>query len=128
MYNLRYGMYKLFDTSRVYSYVFQRVILPITFTWYNGSLRKNCFNQGYCKSINKDKVLFSTNCVLASYLSDFTHKVTNCCKQGLTSCVISLIPNFLAGFVKKMYLTKIKLFSVTSVNFGFILNVTILII
>ena len=66
-----------------------------------------------------DKVLFSNNCVLASYLSDFTHKITECCEQELTSCVI-------AGSVKKMYLTKIKLFSVTSVNFGFILNVTIL--
>ena len=86
------------------------------------------FNQGHCKSLSKDKVLFSTNCVLASYLSDFTHKITECCEQELTSCVMSLTPNFLAGFVKKMYLKKIKLFSVTSVNFGFILNVTIIII
>ena len=45
--------------------------------------------------------MFSTNCVLASYLSDFTHKFTECCKRELTSCVISLIPNFFAGFVKK---------------------------
>ena len=79
----------------------QRVILPITFTWHNGSLRKSSFNQGHCKGLNKDKVLFSTNCVLASYLSDFTHKITECCEQELTSCVISLTPNFLAGFVKK---------------------------
>ena len=86
------------------------------------------FNQGHCKSLNKVKVLFSTHCVLASYLSDLTHKITECCKQKLTSCVISLIPNFLAEFVKKMYLTKIKLFSITNMNFGFILNVTILII
>ena len=59
------------------------------------------FNQGHCKSLNKDNVLFSTHCVLASYLSDFTHKITEYCKQELTSCVISLIPNFLAEFVKK---------------------------
>ena len=45
-----------------------------------------------------------------------------------TSCVMSIIPSFHAGFVKKMYMTKKKLFNVTSVNFGFILNVTILII
>ena len=48
--------------------------------------------------------------------------------RNQTSCVISIIPNFLAGFVQKMSMTKIKLFSVTSVNFGFILNVTNLII
>ena len=41
---------------------------------------------------------------------------------------MSIIPNFLAGFMQKMYMTKKKLFNVTSVNFGFILNVTILII
>ena len=97
MYNLRYGMHKLLDTFRVYSKVFYRVILPITFTWHNGSLQKN---QEHCKSLNKDKVLLSTDCVLASYLSNFTHKITEC-KQELTSCVISHIPNFLAGFVKK---------------------------
>ena len=54
------------------------------------------------ESLNKDKVLLSTNCVLASYLSDFTRKITECCKQELTSCVILLIPNFLAEFVKKI--------------------------
>ena len=42
--------------------------------------------------------------------------------------LISITLNFLAGFVQKMSMTKIKLFSVNSVNFGFILNVTILII
>ena len=42
---------------------------------------------------SKDKVF---HCVLASYLSDFTRKITECCKQELTSCVISLITNFLA--------------------------------
>ena len=98
-----------------------------TYNFYM-TLWKNCFNQGHCKSLNKDKVSFSTNCVLASYLSEFTHKITECCTQKPTSCVTSLIPNFLAELMKKMYLTKIKLFSVTSVNFGFILNVTILII
>ena len=41
---------------------------------------------------------------------------------------MSIITNFLEVFVGKMYMTKIKLFNVTSVNFGFILNVTILII
>ena len=84
-------------------------------------------NQGHWESLNKDKFLLSTNCVLPSYLSDFTHKITECCKQELTSFVISLIPNILAGFVKKMYLTKVKLFSVISVNSNFILDVTILI-
>ena len=38
-----------------------------------------------------------------------------------------IIPNFLARFVQKMSMIKIKLFSVTSVNFGFMLNVTTLI-
>ena len=47
-------------------------------------------------------------------------------EQKPTSYVILIIPNFLARFVQKMYMTKIKLFSVT-VNFGFILNVTTLI-
>ena len=37
--------------------------------------------------------------VIASYLSDFTHKITECSKQEVTSCVISLIPNFPAGSV-----------------------------
>ena len=34
--------------------------------------------------------------------------------RNQTSCVISIIPNFLAGFLQKMSMTKIKLFSVTS--------------
>ena len=50
-----------------------------------------------------------------------------CSKQKLTSCVILIIPNFLARFVQKMSMSKIKLFSVTFVNFEFILNVTTLI-
>ena len=62
---------------------------------------KTKFNQEHCKSLSKHKVLFSTNCVLAGYLSDLTHKITECCEQELTSCVISLTPNFLAEFVKK---------------------------
>ena len=48
------------------------------------------------KTVTKDiaKVLIrtrscSTNCVLASYLSDFIHKITECCEQELTSGVIS---------------------------------------
>ena len=48
--------------------------------------------------------------------------------RNQTSRLISIIPNFLAGFVQKTLMTKIKLFSVTSVNFGFISNVTNLII
>ena len=44
-------------------------------------------------------------------------------KQKLASCVISVILNSLARCVQKMCLTKVKLFSVTSVNFGFLLNV-----
>ena len=39
-----------------------------------------------------------------------------------------MIPNFLARLVQKMSKTKIKLFSVTSVNLGFMLDVTTLII
>ena len=39
-----------------------------------------------------------TSLVLASYLLlEVTHKITECCKQELTSFVILLIPNFLAG-------------------------------
>ena len=56
------------------------------------------------------------------------HSQNLCVINRLTSCVISIIPNFLAGFVQKMTMTKRKLFSVTSVNSGFILNVTTLII
>ena len=41
---------------------------------------------------------------------------------------MSVIPNFLAGFVQEMFMIKIELFSVNSANFRFILNVTILII
>ena len=39
---------------------------------------------------------------------------------------MSIIPNFLAGFVQKVCIINIKLFNVTSVNFGFLLIVTIL--
>ena len=58
------------------------------YSWYSG----------HC---DESYLLAVPNCVLASYLSDFTHKITECCKQELTSCVISLIPNFLAGFMKR---------------------------
>ena len=64
--------------------------------WQNGSLRKNS-NQGHCKSLEGQGL--AQLIVLASYLSNFTHKITECSKQELTSYVISLIPNFLAGFV-----------------------------
>ena len=50
---------------------------------------------------------------------------SQCSKQKLTSCVISIILNLLEGFVQKMFLTKIRLSFVTSVNYGFLLNVTI---
>ena len=67
--------------------------------------------------------------MLPIHLSDFIYKfLSYCSKQKLTSCVILIIPNFLARFVQKMSMTKTKLFSVTPVNFGFILNVTILIV
>ena len=82
------------------------------------------YNQGHCKSLNKDKVLLSTNCDLAGYLSDFTHKITKCYKQELTSCVITY-PKFPSRICVK---NVSKLFSVTSGNFGFILSVTTLII
>ena len=49
-------------------------------------------------------------------------------KQKLASCVRSIIPNFLAGFVQKSSIAKIMLFGLTSVNFGLTLNVTTLII
>ena len=48
--------------------------------------------------------------------------------KKLNPCVISLIPDFVAGFVQKMSMTRMKLFNVTFVNLGFILNITILII
>ena len=65
------------------------------------------------------------------YLFTYQISLTNsyyCSKQKLTSCVILIIPNFLARFVQKMSMTKIKLFSVTSVSFGLLLHVTTLII
>ena len=62
----------------------------------------------------------------------FTYQISltysYCSKQKLTSVVILIIPNFLAIFVQKMSKTKIKLFNVTFLNFGFILKVTTLII
>ena len=60
--------------------------------------------------------------VLASYLSDLIHKI-KCRKKKLAWCLTLIIPDF-AGFMEKMFMTKIKLFSVISVNFGFIFNVT----
>ena len=53
--------------------------------------------------------------VLASYLSDFTHKITECSKQELTIYMCNIIyPKFPCRICIKMSLTKIKLFSVTS--------------
>ena len=54
-------------------------------------------DQGHCNSLKGEGL--SQLIVLASYLLEFTHKITECSKQELISCVISLIPNFLAGFV-----------------------------
>ena len=56
------------------------------------------------------------------------YEYSYCSKQKLTSCVKLIVPNFLPRFVQKMSKTKIKLLSVTFVNFRFILNVTTLII
>ena len=56
--------------------------------------------------------------VLASYLSDLIHKI-KCRKKKLAWCVTLIIPDF-AGFMEKMFMTKIKI----SVNFGFIFNAT----
>ena len=76
LHDLRYGMHKLLDTS------------------YGKTVTKEIV------SLNMDKVLLSTNCVSqVTYQISFTK--SQCCKQELTSSVISLIPNFLAGFVKK---------------------------
>ena len=52
--------------------------------------------------------------MLANYQISLTESY--CSKQKLTSCVMSSITNFLAGFVQKISLTKVKLFSVTSVE------------
>ena len=83
-----------------------------------------------CILISKRARPCSLNTSLVTYhIITYTHKTQD---QSVvnreTSCVMSIIPSFHAGFVQKMYMTKIKLFNVTSVNFGFILNVTILII
>ena len=87
-------------------------------------MRKNC-NQEHCILVSKDKVQSSSNnrlCQLFTYQISLTNSY--CSNQKLTSCIILVISNFLARFVQKISMTKIKLFSVTSVNFGFILNVT----
>ena len=70
---------------------------------------------------------FAQLIVLAFYLSDFIYKMKTS-KQKLICMSMSIILNFLAGFLQNMSITKIKLSSVTSVIFGFILNVAILII
>ena len=88
-----------------------------------GSYRKTATNDIPYQSKRTRFCLTNRLC----YLSDFTYK-SQCSKQKLTSCIILIIPNFLTRFVQKISMTKIKLFSVTSVNFGFILNVITLII
>ena len=84
-----------------------------------------------CILISKRTRPCSLNTSLVTYhIIIYTHKTQDqSVVNRKTSCVMSIIPSFRAGFVQKMYLmTKIKLFSVTSVNFGFIFSVTILII
>ena len=56
--------------------------------------------------------------------------ITKCSykQKLLSSCAISMIPNFLEGFVQKNSMTKTELFIVTSLTFGPILSVTSLII
>ena len=62
--------------------------------------------------MEKDKVLLRW-IYKFSYLSyQITLTRWKCIKQKVTSCVMLIIPNFLAGFLQKMYMTKIKLFSV----------------
>ena len=56
----------------------------------------NLSKQGHFKGLKGQGLALLI--LLGSYLSDFTHKITECSKQGLTLCVISLIPNFLAGY------------------------------
>ena len=74
----------------------------------NGSLGKNYFNQGHWKSLRAR----SCNCVLASYLSDFIHKITVLWAGTNFMCNITYI-KFPYRICGKMYLTKIKLFTVT---------------
>ena len=95
--------------------------------WFN--VRKNCNEKRRTLDIKSKRTkssLVNRLCQLLTY--QISLRYFYCSKQKLTSCVILIIPNFLARFVQKMSMTKIKLFSVTYVNFGFILNVTTLII
>ena len=80
-----------------------------------------------CILISKRTRPCSLNNSLVTYhIITYTHKTQDqSVVNRKTSCVMSIIPSFHVGFVQKMYITKIKLFNV---NFGFILNVTILII
>ena len=86
------------------------------------------------KTFTKDIIyhLLRTRSCLAKLHYPVTHQISftisKCSTQKLPSCVISIILNFLAGSVEKIFMARIKLFSVTSVNFGFASNVTILII
>ena len=66
--------------------------------------------------------------MLASYLSDLTHKIiVFCLLQKLPICNISH-PKFPCRIFEKLFMTKIKLLSVTSANFWCILIVTVFII
>ena len=73
-----------------------------------------------------------TRVTLKYFVHGFNYQIlfikSKCSKEKLSSSVISIFPNFFAEFVQKISMTKIKLLSVTFVKFGFILNVTILIV
>ena len=82
-----------------------------------GSHMENVSPRMFCILVSKRTRSCSVNISLVTYQISFIR----------SKSVMSIIPNFLPGFVQKMYMTKIKLFNVTSVNFRSILNVTILI-
>ena len=94
--------------------------------WHMAHTEKTFAKDIFCILVSKRTRSCSVNTSLVTNQIFFTK--SKCSKQELTSCVMPIIPNFLAGFVQKMYMTKIMLLNVTSLNFGFILNVTILII
>ena len=75
----------------------------------------------FTKDFAQGKLLLRQLYKLLTYQISFTKPKRN--KQKLASCVISIILNSLARCAQKMCLTKMKPFSVTSVNFGFLLNV-----
>ena len=69
---------------------------------------KNC-NQGHCISL-KGQGLAQLIVLVQVNLYQISLPKSYCSKQKLPSFVISIIPKFLAGFMQKMSMTKIKLF------------------